>query len=68
VEFAVHADRTSFTGPDLARIVEPGTIEVAVGSSSADLPLRGSFTLEGPERTLGPDRVMTVPTEIKPQR
>ena len=64
VEFAVHADRTSFTGRDLRRIVEPGEIVVGVGRSSADLPLRGSTTLEGPVRELGTDRVLTVPVEI----
>lgn len=64
VEFAVHADRTSFTGRDLRRIVEPGEIVVGVGRSSADLPLRGSATLEGPVRELGTDRVLTVPVEI----
>ncbi|MFG2089121.1 MULTISPECIES: beta-glucosidase [unclassified Spirillospora] len=64
IVFDVHADRTSFTGPDLRRIVEPGAIEVAVGRSSADLPLRGSFVLDGPVRTLGPDRVLTVPVEV----
>ncbi|MFD0687225.1 glycoside hydrolase family 3 N-terminal domain-containing protein [Actinomadura fibrosa] len=66
VAFTVHADRTSFTGPDLRRIVEPGLIEVAVGRSSLDLPLHGSFTLDGPVRVLGPDRVLTVPVEITP--
>ncbi|HEY8479500.1 MAG TPA: glycoside hydrolase family 3 N-terminal domain-containing protein [Spirillospora sp.] len=64
VEFDVHADRTSFTGPDLRRIVEPGEVGVEIGRSSADLPLRGSFTLEGPVRVLGPDRVLTVPVAV----
>ncbi|WP_308210125.1 fibronectin type III-like domain-contianing protein [Actinomadura madurae] len=66
IEFEVHADRTSFTGPDLRRIVEPGVVEAAVGRSSADLPLRGSFTLEGPVRELGTDRVLTVPVKVTP--
>ncbi|MFG2020005.1 glycoside hydrolase family 3 N-terminal domain-containing protein [Actinomadura geliboluensis] len=66
VAFEVHADRTSFTGADLRRVVEPGTVGVEVGRSSADLPLRGSFTLDGPVRELGPDRVMTVPVEVTP--
>ncbi|NKZ08626.1 beta-glucosidase family protein [Actinomadura latina] len=66
IEFEVHADRTAFTGPDLRRIVEPGAVEVAVGRSSADLPLQGSFTLDGPVRELGPDRVLTVPVEVTP--
>lgn len=66
VEFTVHADRTSFTGRDLRRVVEPGEIVVGVGRSSADLALRGSVTLEGPVRELGADRVLTVPVEITP--
>ncbi|MEV5711319.1 glycoside hydrolase family 3 N-terminal domain-containing protein [Actinoallomurus sp. NPDC052274] len=66
VEFTVHADRTSFTDLGLRRVVEPGRVDVAVGGSSADLPLRGSFTLTGPERVLGPDRVLTVPVEVTP--
>ncbi|MBO2448838.1 glycoside hydrolase family 3 C-terminal domain-containing protein [Actinomadura barringtoniae] len=66
VEFTVHADCVSFTGPGLRRIVEPGVIEVAVGASSADgdLPLRGSFTLEGPVREPGANRVLTVPVHV----
>jgi beta-xylosidase len=66
VEFDVHADRTSFTGPALRRIVEPGEIQVAVGPSSGDLPLCGSFVLTGPERTPGKDRVLSVPVTVTP--
>jgi hypothetical protein len=66
VTFSVHADRTAFTGADLRRIVEPGTIEVAVGSSSEDLALRGEFVLTGAERVLGAGRVLTVPVTVAP--
>ncbi|MCO6009004.1 glycoside hydrolase family 3 C-terminal domain-containing protein [Actinoallomurus purpureus] len=66
VEFTVHADRTAFTDADLRRVVEPGRVDVAVGGSSADLPLSGSFTLTGAARVLGPDRVLTVPVEATP--
>jgi beta-xylosidase len=66
VEFTVHADRASFTGRELRRIVEPGRIEVAVGRSSEDLPLTGSFELDGPTRVLGHDRVLSVPVEVTP--
>ncbi|GAA2081911.1 glycoside hydrolase family 3 N-terminal domain-containing protein [Actinomadura alba] len=65
-EFTVHADRTSFTGRDLERIVEPGLIEVGIGPSSEELPLRGCFTLDGPTRVLGSDRVLTVPVRVTP--
>lgn len=64
VAFTVHADRTGFTDADLRRVVEPGRIDVAVGASSGDLPLNGSFTLTGPVRVLGTDRVLTVPVEV----
>jgi beta-glucosidase-like glycosyl hydrolase len=66
VEFTVHADRVSFTGMDLTRIVEPGLVHAEVGSSSADLPLRGSFRLDGPQRAVGSERVLTVPVSIHP--
>jgi len=65
ITFRVHADRLSFTGQDLTRIVEPGNITVYVGGSSDDLPLTGSFTLTGPIRTVGIDRVLTTPVTVK---
>jgi beta-xylosidase len=65
VTLSVHADRTSFTGQDLTRIVEPGTITVTVGGSSDDLSLTGSFTLTGPIRTVGIDRVLDTPVSVK---
>ncbi len=64
VSFTVHADRTSFTGPDLRRIVEPGRIDVAIGPSSVDLALRGSFDIVGETRIVGLDRTLTVPVRI----
>jgi len=65
VTFLVHADRTSFTSRDLTRVVEPGNITVTVGGSSDDLPLTGSFTLTGPIRTVGIDRVLDTPVSVK---
>ncbi|UKD56074.1 glycoside hydrolase family 3 C-terminal domain-containing protein [Amycolatopsis sp. FU40] len=66
VTFALHADRTSFTGLDLRRIVEPGTIEVLAGPSAGDLPCTGSFELTGPVREAGHDRVLVTPVSITP--
>jgi beta-glucosidase-like glycosyl hydrolase len=65
ITFRVHADRTSFTGQDLTRVVEPGNITVYVGGSSDDLPLTGSFILTGPLRTVGIDRVLDTPVSVK---
>jgi hypothetical protein len=67
VTFRLHADRTAFTGRDLARMVEPGEIGVGVGGASDQLPLQGSFTLCGPVRTIGPGRVLDTPAETSPQ-
>jgi beta-xylosidase len=62
VTFRLHADRTAFTGRLGRRIVEPGEIGVSIGGASDNLPLTGSFTLHGQERTVGPDRVLLTET------
>lgn len=64
VTFRLHADRTAFHGRAGVRVVEPGVVEVEVGSSSAEPRLCGSFTLCGPERRVGPDRVLTTGVEV----
>ena len=64
VTFRLHADRTGFTGRAGTRVVEPGEIGVAVGGASDRLPLRGSLTLRGPERAVGPARVLDTPAEV----
>jgi hypothetical protein len=65
VRFLVHTDRTAFTGRDYRRIVEPGEIEVLVGSSAEDLPCRGSVTLTGAIRETGRDRRLLTPVEVE---
>jgi beta-xylosidase len=52
VRFDVPASVTSFIGPDLTRIVEPGAIELRLGASSADIRLAAAVTLTGPTRRL----------------
>ena len=66
VTFHVHADRTAYTGSDLRRIVEPGDIDVLVGTSSADLPCRGTVRLKGETRVVGHDRTMATPVDLTP--
>jgi beta-xylosidase len=66
VVFRVHADRTAFTGRSLERIVEPGDVEVLVGTSAADLPARGTVRIIGPVRVVGHDRRLVTPVEQRP--
>jgi len=69
VTFTLHADRTAFTGHNpltgsAARIVEPGEIVVAIGGASDSLPVSGSFTLTGPVRVTGAERVLDTPVSV----
>jgi beta-glucosidase-like glycosyl hydrolase len=66
VRFRVHADRTAYPNRQLERIVEPGDIEVMVGTSAADLPCRGRVRLTGPLRVVGHDRQLITPVELSP--
>jgi beta-glucosidase len=59
VVLELHADLTSYTGIAGRRIVEPGAVELRVGASSADHRATLPFTLTGPRREVGFDRVMT---------
>ena len=64
VTFRLHADRTAFSGRSGVRVVEAGEIGVEAGASSADLPLRGSFTLRGPQREVGAGRELSTPAAL----
>ncbi|WP_308120957.1 glycoside hydrolase family 3 N-terminal domain-containing protein [Paractinoplanes bogorensis] len=66
VTFTVHADRTAFTGRDFSRIVEPGDLDVLVGTSAADLPLTGRVRLTGALRVVGDrDRRLVTPVTVE---
>jgi Glycosyl hydrolase family 3 C-terminal domain/Fibronectin type III-like domain len=66
VTFHVHADRTAYTTTDMRRIVEPGDLEVLVGTSSADLPCHGIVRITGEVRVVGHDRKMVTPVDLRP--
>jgi beta-glucosidase-like glycosyl hydrolase len=68
VRFSVHADRTAYPDPQLSRIVEPGEIEVLVGTSATDLPCHAAVRLTGPMRVVGHDRRLVTPVEVSPAR
>jgi beta-glucosidase len=58
VTIGVHADQTSYTGRSGRRQVEPGAVELWIGASSADIRAQVPFTLTGPRREVGFDRVL----------
>jgi hypothetical protein len=43
-----------------------GEIRVGIGGASDNLPLTGSFSLHGPERTVGAERVQRTESRIGP--
>jgi beta-glucosidase len=48
VSFRLASEQFAYVGADYRRVVEPGIVEVFVGSSSDDLPLAAQFELVGP--------------------
>ena len=48
VSFTLSAEQFAYVGVDHRRVVEPGAIEIHVGTSSADLPLAATLRLVGP--------------------
>jgi beta-xylosidase len=49
---------------ELERIVEPGDLEVLVGTSAAHLPCRGTVRLTGPLRIVGHNRRLVTPVTV----
>lgn len=56
VRFEVPASVTSFIGPEVTRIVEPGDIELRLGASSADIRMTAPVTVVGPTLTVDHSR------------
>jgi len=65
VTFTVHADISSYTGRDLRRRVEAGTLLFSVGEHAATAAPSVSVDLVGETRFVGPERVLRVPVDIE---
>lgn len=64
VTFRFSADLSSFTDRAGRRIVEPGVLELRLGISSAEVRHVARVLLTGPERVLGPDRLLRCETKV----
>ena len=65
VEFVVHADRTSFTGLDLQRVVTPDLVKLHVSTSCASDAATHEVILHGPRRVAGFEREMLTPVRVR---
>ncbi|MGI5133099.1 beta-glucosidase [Pseudonocardia sp. CA-107938] len=68
VRFDMPASVTSFIGPDLTRIVEPGEIELRFGTSSADIRRTAVLTMTGPTLVLDHTRDRHCHVVLEPGR
>ncbi|WP_432544235.1 glycoside hydrolase family 3 N-terminal domain-containing protein [Kineococcus sp. SYSU DK002] len=65
VEFRVHADRLAFTDRSGDRVVDPGQVELFVGTSAL-APLAGTVEVTGPRRVVGAGRRLDTPVTVTP--
>ncbi|GGJ19741.1 beta-xylosidase/alpha-l-arabinosidase [Streptomyces brasiliensis] len=64
VTFHFHSDLSSFTDRAGHRVVEPGALELRLGTSSATPQHTTHLTLTGPVREVGTDRRLRCETEV----
>lgn len=64
VRFRIHADRFAYTNGAYQRIVEPGDVQLLLGTSAADLPYCQTVRVSGPTRVVGHDRRLVTPVDI----
>lgn len=62
--FTLKADQFAFLNTEMDWVVEAGEMKVAVGGSSVDLPLQGSFTIENSAVVAGHKRGFYARAEI----
>jgi beta-glucosidase len=65
VEFELPIDFLAFYDEAMQLVVEPGIIDVMIGSSSQDIRLSGSFEIIGQEKRHVPRRIFFTATRIR---
>ncbi len=66
VVFRVHADRFAYTNGSFQRVVEPGDVQLWLGTSAANVPCRTTIRITGQIRIVGSDRQLVTPVHIRP--
>ena len=66
IHFSLSADRLAFYDPLDGWIVEPGAVDILLGSSSADIRLRDEIELRGETHRAGPHRELMTPVRVEP--
>ncbi|MEU5596431.1 glycoside hydrolase family 3 N-terminal domain-containing protein [Streptomyces sp. NPDC020298] len=64
VTFRFHTDLSAFTDRSGRRVVEPGTLELRVAASSADVRHTARLNLTGPVRPVGTERRLRCETAV----
>jgi len=67
VTFRIDARQLGFYNPEMDYVVEPGVIEVMVGSSSQDIRARGEFQIVGQTTDISRDKVFFSAAFEKPR-
>ncbi len=65
VTFHVHTDRFAYTDSAFRRVVEPGDVQLWLGTSAADVPCRSTVHVTGTTRVVGHDRRLVTPSHIR---
>ncbi|HBZ70305.1 MAG TPA: beta-glucosidase [Deltaproteobacteria bacterium] len=65
LRFELSVEQLAFRGLDEQWIIEPGAIEVMIGSASDDVRLAGAFEVTGPPVRLGGRRRFTTPVRVE---
>ena len=63
--FELDVRQLGFYNQDMAYVVEPGVVEVLVGSSSQDIRLRGGFTIVGAAMDISAAKVFFSAAHVK---
>jgi beta-glucosidase len=67
IVFQLPVDMLAYYDRDMRLLLEPGRFEIQIGSSSADIRLRGELEVVGQGPTVVPARVFRCPAEIQSQ-